>query len=425
MKSAQKEAVSRLKADLFQAEQRKQALGNQCNEASKAIHRHGRDGTTLREKEQRASELVADIKEQLEQLRPTDGQLDALKEQVTEEEQQVSHYRSQMEEVKASQEETALQNRDNKRAMDEAQANVDSRQTEIDAAEERARKYTGGKQRTLREKNEYAERVKDAEENKTREENGVGELEKALDEFTRDATKVSERVPVVCGETYSSLDKKNARLMQELTRHERALGAPIEVLAQRAKQARDECKQAERDFESAERLRHVLSNALISRRTRWKKFRQAISIRARSSFGQLLTERSFRGRMIIDHATKQLELSVQPVATRAARAKEASAGQTTSSLSGGEKSFSTICMLLALWEAMGSPIRCLDEFDVFMDNVNRDISMRMLIDAARGSAGRQYIFITPQAMGRTAGPDVRVIKLNDPERGQQTLTQVS
>ncbi|CAG8747645.1 15581_t:CDS:1, partial [Dentiscutata heterogama] len=27
------------------------------------------------------------------------------------------------------------------------------------------------------------------------------------------------------------------------------------------------------------------------------------------------------------------------------------------SLSGGEKSFSTICLLLALWEAMGCPIR--------------------------------------------------------------------
>lgn len=29
------------------------------------------------------------------------------------------------------------------------------------------------------------------------------------------------------------------------------------------------------------------------------------------------------------------------------------------SLSGGEKSFSTICLLLALWDTLGCPIRCL------------------------------------------------------------------
>lgn len=32
------------------------------------------------------------------------------------------------------------------------------------------------------------------------------------------------------------------------------------------------------------------------------------------------------------------------------------------SLSGGEKSFSTICLLLALWESIGCPIRCLGMF---------------------------------------------------------------
>ncbi|KAF9895451.1 Structural maintenance of chromosomes protein 6, partial [Lobosporangium transversale] len=38
----------------------------------------------------------------------------------------------------------------------------------------------------------------------------------------------------------------------------------------------------------------------------------------------------------------------------------------------------------------------LDEFDVFMDAVNRRISMKMLIDTARESDGVQYILITPQ-----------------------------
>lgn len=103
--------------------------------------------------------------------------------------------------------------------------------------------------------------------------------------------------------------------------------------------------------------------------------------------------------------------------------KGANTGRQTKTLSGGEKSFSTICLLLSIWEAMGSPIRCLDEFDVFMDHANREISMKMMVQAAARSVGRQFILITPQAM--TAVEDwqsVKCHKMSDPERGQTTLS---
>lgn len=73
-----------------------------------------------------------------------------------------------------------------------------------------------------------------------------------------------------------------------------------------------------------------------------------------------------------------------------------------------------------------------------MDQVNRDVSMRMLIDTARSSTSRQFVFITPQGMGNVAScDDVKIIKsvivvpltrafanfdrMDDPERGQTTL----
>ncbi|ORY15861.1 hypothetical protein BCR34DRAFT_558196 [Clohesyomyces aquaticus] len=49
--------------------------------------------------------------------------------------------------------------------------------------------------------------------------------------------------------------------------------------------------------------------------------------------------------------------------------------------------------------------------DVFMDSVNREISVKMICEAARRSVGRQYILITPQAMSSVVhDDDVTVIR---------------
>ena len=53
--------------------------------------------------------------------------------------------------------------------------------------------------------------------------------------------------------------------------------------------------------------------------------------------------------------------------------------RTVESLSGGEKSFSQIALLLSIWKVMNSRIRGLDEFDVYMDSVNRSISIKLLL----------------------------------------------
>ena len=123
-------------------------------------------------------------------------------------------------------------------------------------------------------------------------------------------------------------------------------------------------------------------------------FRRYIAYRARTMFKYLLSERQFRGHVVMSHKDKTLDIAVEPDMSKAS-----TEGREARTLSGGEKSFSTICLLLSIWEAMGSPIRCLDEFDVFMDSVNRATSMGMMINAARRSVGRQFVLITPQAMG--------------------------
>ncbi|KXB02119.1 hypothetical protein AKJ44_01315 [candidate division MSBL1 archaeon SCGC-AAA261F17] len=62
--------------------------------------------------------------------------------------------------------------------------------------------------------------------------------------------------------------------------------------------------------------------------------------------------------------------------------------------SGGERSTSIMCFLLALQQHIESPIRGLDEFELHMDPRNRQTMLRQLFDLMRESDA-QYLVITP------------------------------
>ncbi|TPX33700.1 hypothetical protein SmJEL517_g03463 [Synchytrium microbalum] len=86
-------------------------------------------------------------------------------------------------------------------------------------------------------------------------------------------------------------------------------------------------------------------------------------------------------------------------------------------LSGGEKSYTTLCFLMALWELMNAPFYALDEFDVFMDSVNRQQSISLLTSAGKNM---QLILISPSD-GFTVPPGraniCKIVRLSDPIRG--------
>ncbi|KAF2666552.1 P-loop containing nucleoside triphosphate hydrolase protein [Microthyrium microscopicum] len=236
--------------------------------------------------------------------------------------------------------------------------------------------------------------------------------------FTVDAENICPRVPVPVGATCDKLEEHYKKLEEDLKQAQQRVGGTEAELKERELKAKNEYEEKALAAEQCSDLIKTLFASLANRKARWKKFQQHISLRANTTFMYLLAERQFRGKLNILHDEKTLDLFVEPDIT-----KQGAKGRQTKTLSGGEKSFSTICLLLALWDAMGSPIRCLDEFDVFMDSVNRDVSMRMMIGAARGATLRQFILITPQAMSNLVlGPDIRVHKMSDPERGQATLS---
>ena len=287
---------------------------------------------------------------------------------------------------------------DNKKAMlREAKSTLDSfdvRITELHAnskkAEVTAQRLSKKRATALGEKNAAIGRIDDAKQDRASLERKRQEMNGKIEEWTGLARAISERVNIDDGETEASLKKKYEKLNSDYQKFQRQVGATREEIAADAAETNKVYQISFRRLEELETLSWKLKGSLLERRERWKTFRSFISCRAKAQFTYFLSERSFRGKLITDHRQKLLELSVEPDIT-----KRDASGRGAKTLSGGEKSFSQICLLLSIWEAMGSPIRCLDEFDVFMDSVNRKMSIELLIIAARRSVGRQFILISP------------------------------
>lgn len=162
-----------------------------------------------------------------------------------------------------------------------------------------------------------------------------------------------------------------------------------------------------------------LDAALRDRYAKWKFFRRCIATRAKSNFARNLSKRGFTGGLVFNHKLEKLSLHMQKEDSRLPHTQSSS---NSKSMSGGERSFATMCLLLSLWQAMSSPIRCLDEFDIFMDQVNRGVSLNMIIDETKATPNVQYLLITPQDMPpsvrkRAAESDsISLLEIDAPER---------
>ena len=137
-------------------------------------------------------------------------------------------------------------------------------------------------------------------------------------------------------------------------------------------------------------------------------------------FTQFLSQRKAEGIVNIDHQTKEVSLKVKMDSYY-----EAAASQVTNIrvLSGGEKSFVTLSLIMATAHIIESPFFIMDEFDVFMDEANRHVSLMTIIQTAREEK-KQFIFITPhnletvvKEMGRGGEEsDIRIVTLADHQR---------
>ena len=155
-----------------------------------------------------------------------------------------------------------------------------------------------------------------------------------------------------------------------------------------------------------------LTEDVRRRKKRWENFRKHIANKTSMAFDEILNQKGSSGEVQFDFENQTLDLIVQKDSADAnSQQKDVKA------LSGGERSFTTIALLLALGESLETPFRILDEFDVFLDSVTRKLTIEALITMAKSMSHRQFVFITPQDVSNVnTDPMLKVVKMTPPER---------
>ncbi|XP_069053662.1 structural maintenance of chromosomes protein 6 [Lepisosteus oculatus] len=308
-----------------------------------------------------------------------------------------------------------------KKALDEAELNYRKHREDINNIREEADPIKEELSKTDQEVERSKHHKKHYEEKRKAHLSGIQRLkadletkEKQLQESVAQAKKICTE-PVEVRRTAKSLDSEINRLRQKISTQQDQQGDREEIVRQ-YREALEKYRNISLQMKNLRKFIVLLGKIMNDRHKAYSDMRMYLSLRCKYYFDSLLAQRGYSGKMTFDHKNGALSIAVQPGEGDKAALSD------MRSLSGGERSFSTVCFVLSLWAIAESPFRCLDEFDVYMDMVNRRISMDMMLKIAASQRYRQFIFLTPQSMSSLPVNNlIRILRLNDPDRTQTTL----
>ncbi|XP_017792658.1 PREDICTED: structural maintenance of chromosomes protein 6 [Habropoda laboriosa] len=225
-----------------------------------------------------------------------------------------------------------------------------------------------------------------------------------------DATNRCDRINTE--RSYKELERLLKDLKAKIREIEQHFGSTDE-LRSKLKQKEAKCGKDLHLASKIEKNYQLHLKRLQTRKTFFSDMKYTYGENIQNSFSNVLALRNKKGTINIDHAQKILELKVHSQ-------NDKNSINDTRSLSGGERSYSTIAFILALWDCTGLPFYFLDEFDVFMDKVNRRVIMDILLDHTKTHPQSQFTFLTPLDTSNILAEDyVTIHKLAEPERASQ------
>lgn len=186
---------------------------------------------------------------------------------------------------------------------------------------------------------------------------------------------------------------------QGLSREE--LEAQLQKLEEEKKQNHDLMKKY--DYKSK-----IFNKACSKRVIKREEIMKNESKRAALDFKNYTKERDYIGELIFDHNNDKLSIVMRDIkTTKKSYSNKIRVGD-KNTLSGGERTFAGICLLMSLWPSVNCPVKILDEFDVYMDNLNRVAAINALIQYFKKNGG-QAILISPLGMIEMDGVHIQVL----------------
>lgn len=218
--STQRATIQRLKLELDDLDHRMRDKQTTLKYCVDAITKHHRESNGLRIAVQKAESIVEDLQDDLDRDAIEEGRLDALKEFLNEaQDEKSTHEGSFGDSVLALDKikESMRISRDQMAALDLQIAEAEAR---ILKSESKALKVSGQRTAALQLKNSAIESVQNLTESKTDLQRRRKERVAQVADFTDQAQKICQRVPVDPGETGDSLDKKLIKLSADLKKYE-------------------------------------------------------------------------------------------------------------------------------------------------------------------------------------------------------------
>lgn len=265
-----------------------------------------------------------------------------------------------------------------------------------------------------RECREAEAKAQSMREKKAEAEAGVAAKEAEIAVLSAKAAAVGARPAALPNTTAAALQAEIEQKTARARREAEGKKAPGEIVEQyEAAAAKEQATVAQ--LASLLSVCTMLEAQHGARVQHYRKMRKLYSQRMQTYFLRYISQRGYAGTLDFEHDEEHLRVEVD-VENRHQDAQRA-----VQTLSGGERMFSTLALLLSLWMTVEAPFYALDEFDVFMDAMHRSKSLQLLGEHARREGkARQFIFISPQSTdGMPRGPDVRSFALRAPERGPQ------